>query len=379
MFDYQHLRDFLEPVALDKLFGDQSFHAPQFGHMLTETPAWEGGAEAPAASVVMIGISEQRGDGFPMESSAADMVRRQFYPMYHWHPETRILDLGNIRSGSTIADTYAAVRTVVTELIAARKTVIILGGSHDLTLAQYGAYASRGQVIEATVVDALIDLHEEEGLPSRHFLMEMLTGQPNFLRHYNHIGFQSYFVHPGMLETLDKLRFDCYRLGMARENMEEMEPVIRQSDMLSFDMNAIRSAEAPANRLSPNGFTGDEACLLMRYAGMGSRLSSVGIYGYRAEADRDDLTAVEAAQMLWYFLDGYAVRSREADLQEKDAFLEFHVSFTDVETSFLKSKITGRWWMRLPDEQYIPCAHADYLAASRNETPERWLRAQERL
>jgi hypothetical protein len=229
------------------------------------------------------------------------------------------------------------------------------------------------------VVDALIDLHEEEGVPSRHFLMEMLTGQPNFIRHYNHIGFQSYFVHPGMLETLDKLRFDCYRLGMARENMEEMEPVIRQSDMLSFDMCALRAADAPASRLSPNGFTGDEACLLMRYAGMGSRLSTVGIYGFRAEADRDDLTSIEGAQMLWYFLDGYAIRNHEANLGEKDAFLEFHVSFTDVETSFLKSKRTGRWWMRLPDEVYIPCAYKDYVAASNNETPERWLRAQERL
>jgi len=374
MYDYQHLRDFLEPVALDELFGDQSFHQHQFGHLLT---ADEGSAEE--ASIVLVGVKEQRGEGYPMETSAPDMIRKQFYPMYHWHSDMRLADIGNIRSGATLADTYAALKTVLTELLAQQKTVIILGGSHDLTLAQYGAYEAKEQVIEATVVDALIDLHEEEGVPSRHFLMEMLTGQPNFIRHYNHIGFQSYFVHPGMLETLDKLRFDCYRLGMARENMEEMEPVIRQSDMLSFDMCALRAADAPASRLSPNGFTGDEACLLMRYAGMGSRLSTVGIYGFRAEADRDDLTSIEGAQMLWYFLDGYAIRNHEANLGEKDAFLEFHVSFTDVETSFLKSKRTGRWWMRLPDEVYIPCAYKDYVAASNNETPERWLRAQERL
>ena len=36
--------------------------------------------------------------------------------------------------------------------------------------------------------------------------MEMLTGEPNMVRHYNHIGFQSYFVHPRMLETMDKLQ-----------------------------------------------------------------------------------------------------------------------------------------------------------------------------
>lgn len=377
MSDYQHLSDFLEPVALDYLFGDHLFHELQFGHLLRPD---EGRlVDVDEASVVLVGINEQRGDGFPMKASSADMIRRQFYPMYHWHPELGVADIGNIVPGASLADSYAALRTVVGELTQMKKTVLILGGSHDLTLAQYQAYEAREQIIEATVVDALIDLHEDEGLPSRHFLMDMLTRQPNFIRHYNHIGFQSYFIHPGMLETLDKLRFDCYRLGMARENMDEMEPVIRQSDMLSFDLCALRAADAPASRLSPNGFAGDEACLLMRFAGMSSKLSSAGIYGFRAESDRDDLTSIQGAQMLWYFLDGFAVRSHEASLSDKEAFLEFHVSFTDTQTSFLKSKRTGRWWMQLPDEAYIPCAYKDYVAASNNQTPERWLRAQERF
>ena len=43
-------------------------------------------------------------------------------------------------TGSLYTDSYAALKTVVHELINDGKTVIILGGSHDLTLAQYGAY-----------------------------------------------------------------------------------------------------------------------------------------------------------------------------------------------------------------------------------------------
>ena len=39
----------------------------------------------------------------------------------------------------------------------------------------------------------------------QNFFMEMLTGEPNYIRHYNHVAFQSYFVHPHMLETMDKL------------------------------------------------------------------------------------------------------------------------------------------------------------------------------
>src|SRR5690606_38980048 len=98
---------------------------------------------------------------------------------------------------------------------------------------------------------------------------------------YNHIGFQSYLVHPHMLETLDKLRFDCFRVGKVRENIEEMEPVLRQADLVSMDLGSIANAFIPGNAL-PNGFTGDEACTLMRYAGLSPAGRSVGIYGYDA-------------------------------------------------------------------------------------------------
>ena len=75
----------------------------------------------------------------------------------------------------------------------------------------------------------------------------MLTGEPNFIRHYNHIGFQSYYIHPKMLETLDKLRFDCFRVGHVKETIEEMEPVLRNSQMLSVDISAIASGYVPGN------------------------------------------------------------------------------------------------------------------------------------
>jgi hypothetical protein len=34
--------------------------------------------------------------------------------------------------------------------------------------------------------------------------------------------------------------------------------------------------------------------------------------------------------------------------------------------------------MQLPNRQFIACSYQDYLQASSNEIPERWLRAQER-
>ena len=208
--------------------------------------------------------------------------------------------------------------------------------------------------------------------------MEMLTSEPNMVRHYNHIGFQSYFVNPHMLETIDKLRFDCYRVGMVKAQIEEMEPVIRNSHLMSFDISAIKNSDAPASTFSPNGLLGEEACNLTRYAGMSSSISTIGIYGYDAAKDVHNLTALQIAQMLWYFIDGKSRSNHESELGEKQNFNEFHTAFAEVDTVFVQSKKTGRWWMQLPDKKMIPCSYNDYVFASNNEIPERWLRAQER-
>ena len=371
------LTEFLEPIDLARLSDDEGYREGQVGKAVRvygeEFPDLEG------VDLVLVGCAETRGAGagYP-DQRGPDLIRHAFYSLYYWHPDVMLADLGNVRQGASLADTYAALRAVTAELIEAGKTVVILGGSHDLTLAQYDAYKSLNRIIEATGIDAMINLAMDQPQKSQHFLMEMLTGEPNFIRHYNHIGFQSYFVHPHMLETMDKLRFDCYRVGHVRENFDEMEPVIRNSQLVSFDIAALQYAAAPSSTASPNGFNGEEACTLTRFCGMSTAMSSIGFYGYDPASDPYGLGAKQLAQMLWYLVDGRYKGKTEARLQERENFYEFHTVFAEVDTVFMQSKRTGRWWMQLPSKQFIACSYQDYVMASSNEIPERWLRAQER-
>ena len=370
------LHDFLSPVNVSALNEDLAYNDSQMGSVIKiygeEFPELEN------IDIVIVGVNEFRGNGYVAKENAADAVRKRFYRLHYWHKEIAIADIGNIKSGATLTDSYSAVTLVLKELLEMNKTIVLLGGSHDNTLAQYFAYKGLNKIIDATVVDATIDLRSESSLRSENFLMEMLTGEPNMVRHYSHIGFQSYFVHPHMLETMDKLRFDCFRLGTVKEQLDEMEPVIRNSDMLSFDIAAIKNSDAPASDCSPNGFSGEEACTLMRYAGMSNQISSIGIFGYDASKDIQNLTALQIAQMIWYFIDGKNRSRQESLLSDKQNFNEYHTVFAEVDTVFLQSKKTGRWWMQLPDKKLIACSYKDYLFASNNEIPERWLRAQER-
>jgi formiminoglutamase len=374
MFDL--LSDFLDPVSLSELSQDSGYKEGQIGYIIKvyedEFP------DLVEADIVLVGCGEQRGAALLESSKAPDTIRNEFYNLFYWHQDVKLADIGNIKTGKSFTDTYAALRIVLKELVHEGKTVVVLGGSHDLTLAQYYAFADEKQQVEAVGVDALIDVNIDSPFRSDNFLMELLTSEPNYLRHYNHLAFQSYLVHPRMLETMDKLRFDCFRVGTIKENIEEMEPVIRNCHMFSFDITAMAHAFAPSNDLSPNGLSGSEACTLMQYAGMGSQMRTIGIYGYRPEKDRDHLTAKQISQMLWYLLDGRSRGKREAVVDHRESFNEFHTAFAEVETTFLQSKKTGRWWMQLPDKEFIACSYKDYLLASNNDIPERWLRAQER-
>lgn len=376
MSDYLNIVDFLVPINRDALSNDAGYKDGQIGKVIEVHE--EGFPDLDVAQIVLVGCGEQRGAGMRTNSEAADEIRKEFYQLFYWHTDIKLADVGNIKTGSSLPDTYAALKIVIHELINIGKTVVVLGGSHDLTLAQYAAFKEDKKAIDAVGIDAFIDINIDSPLRSNNFVMELLTGEPNYLKHYNHLAFQSYFVHPRMLETMDKLRFDCFRVGTVKENIEEMEPVIRNCHLFSFDIAAIASAYAPANTTTTNGLTGEEACVLMQYAGMSPNMQTIGIYGYQPEKDRESMTAKQIGQMLWYLIDGKSKGNKEVSLEESESFNEFHTSFSEVETIFLQSKKTGRWWMQMPDKKFMACSYKDYVIASNNEYPERWLRAQER-
>lgn len=331
--------------------------------------------------IVLIGCGELRGQNEALNfSNGPYEIRKELYKLHYWHPDVKIADLGNIVQGATLNDTKAALKTVLTELHQIGKKVLILGGSHDLTLSQYDVFKDREEIIDFTIIDMLADLDDSSENRYDSYLMEALTSSPNFVRHFNLVGFQSYFVNPNLIETFDKLCFDCIRLGKAREDIEMLEPIMRSTQIASVDINSIRYSDAPANKFaSPNGFYGDEMCMITRFAGMSSCLSSFGIYGYIPENDTENITAKLIAQMIWYYIDGVSIEKNESPLSEKDQFIEYQITFTDNNTLFLKSKKTNRWWMKLPSDSFIPCSQKDYFTACNNEIPERWMREVERL
>jgi formiminoglutamase len=173
-------------------------------------------------------------------------------------------------------------------------------------------------------------------------------------------------------------------------NIHEMEPALRSAHFASWDLSAIRQADAPGNiQPSPNGFYAEEACLLARYAGLSSNIRSVGFYNYVPSSDINGQTAHLCAQMIWYFVDGFLNRYPESPIENQDDFLKFITSIQNnsYQIVFYKSRRTDRWWMEVPinEREYegtkhiMPCSYNDYVTATREEIPDRWLQAMKKL
>ena len=84
------------------------------------------------------------------------------------------------------------------------------------------------------------------------------------------------------------MNFDALRLGVSKD-LKILEPIMRDADIVSVDIGALRFSEAPANKnTSPNGFYGEEICTISRYAGISDKVTSFGIYEYNNLLDNND-------------------------------------------------------------------------------------------
>ncbi|MCC2546144.1 formimidoylglutamase [Hymenobacter sp. BT175] len=338
------------------------------------------------ADLALIGLDEWRGSaaGAPA-AHGADAVRRRFYHLQKGSGPARLVDLGNLRPGLTLEDTYLRLREIVAALLEHGTVPILLGGSHDLDYGQFLAYETLDRAVSFATVDARVDMAEHDAAPAEEaHLRRMLMHEPNFLFNFAQLAHQQYLAAPEVLAALEKLHFETLRLGEIRSDVRQAEPLLRQADFVSFDVAALRWNDAPAYYpANPFGLTSEEASQLAWYAGHNDQLSSFGLYGYRPDHDPHGLAATTLAIMLWYFVEGYYHRRGETDFSSR-RFIRYAVGLpgTPAKLVFYKAKRTEKWWLEVESladsnlKRIVPCSYQDYLRAAQGDLPNRWILTQ---
>ncbi len=381
---------FFEPLSIDLT---QYRTEGSVGEKIQAFTTTDSFPEITKGSVVIFGVAENRnGSADLTDFRKEETVRKELYQLKNHFDDQPLFDLGNIGPGETVQDTYYAVSNSIASIIKQGGIALVLGGSQDLTYANYLAYEKLEQVVNVVCVDPRFDVGDvEDEIDSERYLQKIILHQPNILFNFSNLAYQTHHVLPSQNELLRKMYFDTYRLGEVQNNLDEVEPVVRNADMLSFDLTSIRSSDYPGNvKAEPNGLYGEEACAIARYAGLSDKLTSIGFYNTVGQ-HQQTASAKLIAQLMWYFIYGVSTRKKDYPFADKSEYTRYIVSLQEgqYDVVFYKSSRSDRWWMEVPypskrGERYerhfmVPCSYKDYELACKDEIPDRWWQTYQKL
>ncbi len=310
-------------------------------------------------------------------------IRNSLYSLKELSSEIVIADVGHLRNAESEEATIERLEQAIVLLLSKDIPIIVVGDHHYLDLAAYKAAESLNTLIKVSEIDAIIDLQEETTKKNLGRLNQLFLHKPNYLADYCHIGSQRHLISKKILSAFEKISFPVVSLGKVKEKLIETEPYIRQADIVTIDLSAMKKSDFV--HCNPNrifGLSAEELAQFCWYAGNSPQLKIIGFWGYSSVPEA---TPEALAVSIWYIFEGLKKRSvNRLDLNNNN-FTQYHVQFNDLNQSitFYKNESSEQWWMevhyprvnRRENTTYLPCSYRDYEEAMKGEIPERWIRA----
>jgi formiminoglutamase len=378
------LNDYFNPVSIERSEFDHLAGQAGFPHYITVHTESTILKDLTRFKIALLGVPEGRNSTGTGTEKGPDHIREELYRLARIPGKSKIIDLGNMKQGVSFNDTIAGLTDILTYLIDENIFPVIIGGSSALAVSADRVLSNLKSKYTLVAVDPRIDFINERKEPdSFSYLNSIIHNHKSTFNHYINIGYQTYLNDQQVVSRFLKRNSELVRIGDVRKAIYLTEPLFRDSDAAIFDISAVRQSDAPGTiNPSPNGFYGEEICLLARYAGISDNLKIFGLFDVNPDLDIRHQTAGLAAQILWFFLEGFSQKQYEAPVlsnSNSGRFIRYHVRITDLEDDliFIKSNLTDRWWMEVTSGNdgnfYIACSYEDYLKANRNEVPERWV------
>jgi hypothetical protein len=335
-----------------------------------------------STNVCIIGLDEYRNSFFQSATQDLDSLRREFYKLKFSNWKLSISDLGNLPNGNTVDDTYHALYEICKELLSKKIVLILIGGSNDLIYPIFKSFDSYSDKVNIVSIDNQFDLYQESELVSgRTYMNKIIIDDSNSLNDFTNIGYQRHLCSHDELQLMEKLFFEYISLGEISENNMKAEPIMRNSNIVGFDMKSLSfSASFNQTQGNPNGIDPRLACILTKYAGQSNKTNFLGLF----ELSNNKVSSKLYSEIIWYFLDGVDKRIIESDFNDSQTFNKYIVQTSGRDIIFYKSKISEKWWMLVDTSKnksisYLPCLESDYLEALNDNIPIRWLKATKRV
>lgn len=238
-----------------------------------------------AADIVILGCPQDEGvrrnGGRVGAAEAPSAIREQFYRLTTMNIKRRVFDLGDVAIGATLEETHDRHTTIVKQILADGKRLIVLGGGNDISYADGVAMAEIFGIDQwiGVNIDAHLDVRIADARNNGTQYRQLLDGGHLRPDYFYEVGYQTHFASPVYYEYIKNLGVNRISLEIVRSreaaDMELKEQIrqkfIGQSSSLNtffgFDMDAVRSADAPGTSApSPLGLRAGEFIQLVKYA-----------------------------------------------------------------------------------------------------------------
>ena len=258
-------------------------------------------------------------------SAAPGEIRKAFYRLTPTKSaalpdaEFRIFDAGDIKKYLNLEDALTKLEGIVSLLFRYGYTPIVLGGSNDLSYADFHACDSARGRCGAINIDSHLDVRDyshgiNSGTPYRMLIDEKVLRGGDFVEY----GIQEFANSREHLSFVRASGAQVYTLTQIRsqKNAETFMQAYRAATSeagntyVSFDIDSVRSSDAPGvSAPMPTGLTPEEILECAYLAGSEARTAMIDICEVNPQFDVDGHTSKLAAMIIANFLAGLSNRS----------------------------------------------------------------------
>ncbi|MFQ5798270.1 MAG: formimidoylglutamase [Bacteroidota bacterium] len=287
------------------------------------------------SSEVQIGIlglpedeGVKRNKGQPGAAEAPTAVRRALYKLSPYHIGSEqdittlsIFDFGNVRVKGSLEDIHGKLESIVERVLDFGIIPVVIGGGHDITFPNFRAYAKQSKIAGLINVDSHFDVRESIPRRTSGTSFRQILEHPTTLvlpQNFVEIGIQPYANARAHYEYLLDRGATIFMLREVQEEgigkivslSYEIASKLTEAVFVSFDLDAVRSSDAPGVSASyPTGLTAEELLKIARYVGQQSKTTMIDIVEVNPRCDFGDRTSKLAALVILNFLTGVANRA----------------------------------------------------------------------
>ncbi|HON51626.1 MAG TPA: hypothetical protein PLS12_00315 [Bacteroidales bacterium] len=335
---------------------------------------------------ILLGYKENRNSTIASTLQIADEFRVSLEKLCATSESLTIVDIGNCKQGKTVRESYIILQEVLKILKELQIPIIIIGGTQESLYYIGKEILKKVQYPTICCIDSKIDLDiDSEDFSNTNYISKLVNLSET--QRLISIAYQEYLSIQKTYEWFKSQYFPLVRLGKVRQNILEVEPLIRDSQIVSFDMSAIRYSDMPSQIYSnPNGLYAEESCQLAWYAGYSPNIRVFCLHDTFFNESTKVLTATLTAQIIWHFLDGISQQKQKKCDFSAEKFTKYYVqnSFLEQDITFFENIYTKQMWVEIPlknkkKKRILPCSSLDYQVFLDNNLSENWLLEFNRL